>query len=488
MNSKIINHLYSHYTKHKYNSSDLLLDRYPFDNIQYSNSEFINISSNTSFYKGVHYYFTKKQEKKLTENIKGFWVTNNPYRAIYYSSLFNGGIQAYTTNKNIKVLNIHNETVIQKLFEKDNMLIKTMFGYNITIDEQKKLVKQFADKHDKKFYFFNNKNDRFYKKQKLNDKLIELVNKIYKNDIDGIFYKNIHSKFIGDVEEEIYIYNNNSLLRDTNNILDWTNLKNKPQIINVDIFLPSKKMMINKKYSHYLEKWYFRNFTKYTVPTSNISYLLYNINEFKSINQYDTIESSIKNISDFIFKNNIKQILFTNTNNNINTSIKNKLGNYTSITFGNNLLLIKGKIDKSYYKIDKIKYTDMYGKNGYIEYCHNNENNVIYCSLINDNSLFKNNEVIKNPTFEKEYKNLDKIRKTIMKYIIQNISPKIIIGSLYIRKFDKAFDLLNSYHGLHTDITNIYGWKNDYIISKNPLKYNNIIDFKYSINYPILAY
>jgi hypothetical protein len=117
--------------------------------ILYENS--FCLKKNTKIYKGVKYFYSKKEELPFLKKLK-YGYYGDKYIALKYAKLYHGGLQVYKTKKDFKLFNVTNDDNIRYILSLINENSNEIFFKNFTYKKFSHYIKMKYGVNINKYY------------------------------------------------------------------------------------------------------------------------------------------------------------------------------------------------------------------------------------------------------------------------------------------------------------------------------------------------
>lgn len=494
------------------------------------------LKKNNKIYKGTKYFYTPEQEEIFNkENLFGYY--GDKYIAFKYAKRYNGGVQVYKLNRDIRILNVTNDKNIKLILEiiKNEYLnkdkadeiffnkisykefykaIKTKYGVGINKYQQANNISLYKSFNELWLYspFFSisnylNNNDKSYTGWLFSAGYIDRVCangiRLLLNDkFDGFvsrfgFFTPYRKETITGVE--FVLWNQKSILKrlpndefDSMQFIKYLHFDPLKINFNINYFLKNNNFQLIDYYiNNKIDQKEINNIKNILIKKNQLKVMSLNINNFNVINLDDTPNLILKEILNILDQMDIDLCFLQEYNSDF--QINSKKYNYLKdINYQGLVVLYKNKLDITnikYFKIENYKYFKK------IIIClHFDINNKKFAitHLDKGKPFIDRSGVLLNPKDLYEVIKFNyELRINHIQQIIDEVpKPDFIIGEFNFESTDKEYKYLTKekkyYSGL-VDLKTPFNSQINFIFSKKPYKFFTTIKFSYSFYPPIIA-
>ncbi len=485
--------------------------------IYLQNSTICMIPQNTFICKGVKYFYSTQDEIQFHQNVK-YGYYGDQYIGLKYAIRYSGGLQVYQAKRDLKLLNITNDTNIRYILSLVDENSKTIFFRNITYQYFVYCMKMKYGVNINKYYqaycickYLDYQNEMWLKKPSQNDYIKDenysgwyfghgyidrvcvegIMNLIQKEGYDGVTcIAGYYTPYMDVTQNEVILWNQDeNLRRCEEHILDSTQfMKTLPfDIQNMKINENILHMNHQFKYNLYYKNYFFNHQKVINIEydVSKIHMMSYNLQNYEVINLYDSPILIFNNILNMIELNKIDICVLYEAYvpyvvENIKYSkykmIENKKYEYV-IIYDQNV------------KIENIETIELDPINSkYMGlYFEVNQKKVCVVNLSKNESYYGRNYKIKIPEqFLEIVSQNNRIHRNQL-YEIWKRDPDVMMGTFQFEKYDKEFlyILQKDYYTQLFESTCVENKQYDYIFSKNPILYAKVLNASYVKHLPI---
>jgi hypothetical protein len=493
----------------------------PFENSFY-------VKKGTNIYKGVKYFYSKKDELPFFETVK-YGYYGDKYIALKYAKRYSGGLQVYKAKKDLKFFDVTNDDNIKYILslidENSNEkffrdvtykyfahCVKMKYGININKYYQAYLIclyfnyypEQWLSKMEDKDYLpttsVNGKRyTGWYFGHGFIDRIcVEGIMHLIKDKYDGATsYAGYYTPYMGITQNEVIIWNQNeNLERIEKDELDSMLFK---KTLPFDV----SKMAFNEKMSSFnanfkFNLFYFNNYFNPKKKAFDIPKELNNKDHMKiiSLNMHNFVSLNLKDNFENISKALLQMLKLYDVDFCFMEEyyLPDKIidSNYNIIHDVSHLGLVV--LYKKSLEVKNIYSIKLNNKKGFDDrryalfFEHNNKKYALTHLEIGKRFIGRDNTIV----LPEEFLNIAEFNSNIRIAQLQEVlkeNPDIIIGDMNFNKYDKEFIFMlkNKYYTQFVDSTSVHGTQVDFIFSKNPYNFAKTIPYSFSDHLPIFA-
>ncbi len=493
--------------------------------LPYENSFYVK--KGTNIYKGVKYFYSKKDEIPFFEKVK-YGYYGDKYIGFKYAKRYSGGLQVYKTKKDLKIFDITNDDNIKyilslidekskKKFFKDVTYkffahcVKMKYGVNINKYYQAYLISIYFDyfpeqwlykMEDKDYLPTTDSNGKTYTGWYFGHGYIDRVCAegimlLIQDKYDGLTcISGYYTPYMGTTQNEIIIWNQyDNLERIDNDPLDSMIFKNTlPFDVSKMVFNENmSNYNKNFKYNLYYFNNYFTNKKDFEIPKElnnkeHVKVISLNIHNFVSLNLNDNFTNISKALLQMLKLYDV-DICFIEEYYKNDKIIDSKYNIIHDLSHIGLVVLYKKTLELNniyFITLNNIKGFDKRRFALFFEY--NNKKYALTHLEIGERFIARDNNIVSPNEFLRIAEFNSSIRIKQLEQILKE-NPDVIIGDMNFNKYDKEFIFMlkKKYYTQFVDFTSIHGTQVDFIFSKTPYNFAKTIPFSFSDHLPIFA-
>ncbi len=500
------------HTQNKY----LLQNEY----LSYKDTSFY-VKKDTYIYKGVKYFYSKKDELPFFKKIK-YGYYGDKYIALKYAERYSGGLQVYKAKKELKFFNVTNDKNIQYILSLINEnstkkffknitykyfahCIKMKYGVNINKYEQAYLLTLYLNYYpelwlskmeDKDYLPITDYTGWYFGHGFIDRICVEGIMNLIGNEYDGATsIAGYYTPYMGQTQNEVIIWNQyENLERIENDELDSMTFRKTLPFDTSKIVLNEDIASFNKnfKFNLFYHNHFFTNKKIFDVPKKNnsnhLKILSLNVNNFVSIHLLDHFSNITKSLLQMLKLYDV-DICFLQEYYKSDKIIDKEYHIIQNVKHNGLVVLYKKTIElKNIYSI-KLHYDKELKNHQFALFFEYNNRKFSLTQLENGKRFTNRDYTIVLPNEFIEIANFNSNLRIQQLEDILKENPDVIVGSMNFNKYDKEllFMLKHKYYTNFVDYTSVHGTQVDFIFSKKEYSFIKTINFAFSEHLPLFA-